>query len=120
MTTEAKKLLAALWRDQTARHPEPPTPALVDAYYELELPLAPRLHWCRENRVVPAEQTEMVTYRKDRTIYNWYPVVQQFRHPLYRMLELLQTRQYHATAFWSRTLRGAYEKLLIVPLEAFQ
>ena len=120
MTTEAKKLLAALWRDQTARHPEPPTPALVDAYYELELPLAPRLHWCRENRVVPMKQTEMVMYRADRTIYNWYYAIQSFRHPLYRMLELMHTPQYSNCCFWSLTLRGAYEKLLIVPLEAFR
>lgn len=109
-----KDTLAALWRDQTARHPEPPTPALIDATYESgDDALAWRLHWCAVHGAVPHMQVTRGCYVSHGPVYNW-----AWLWPRSLLYDALDRRLGHRN-LWATTLRAAYRKLLVIPQEEF-
>ena len=106
--------LRALWRDQEARHPEPPTPALIDALYEAgEEELAWRLHWCLEWGVVPI----LRVLHGDVRYYAWqHEWVQRRAGEEFFETLLKLGRRY---SLWASTLPATYRILLRIPQEKF-
>lgn len=106
--------LRALWRDQEARHPEPPTPALIDALYEAgQDALAWRLHWCREWGVVPRVLHGDVSYRY-YTWHHWWVQRRAGEGFFASMTEALRSGRW-----WASTLPATYRLLLRIPQEKF-
>lgn len=106
--------LRALWRDQEARHPEPPTPALVDALYEAgEDELAWRLHWCREWGVVPVRRVLHGDVRYYVWNHEW--VQRRVGEEVFKQLLGLGRRY----SLWATHLHRTYAIPLRLPREVF-
>ena len=107
--------LRALWRDQEARHPEPPTPALIDALYEAgEEELAWRLHWCREWGVVPEKKQGLDPSDVWYTLYTRGFQVAVGTEFFGYVIDSLRSRRW-----WARKLHDSYAILLLTPQEKF-